>query len=208
MARSKSSSRWLNRQNNDPYVARAQSEGYRSRAVYKLQEIERKYEIFATNQIIVDLGAAPGAWCQYIIKNVANSAGKVFALDILDMAEIEGVQIIKGDFTEAEPLNQLVSLLNKQHVHLVLSDMAPNISGNKAVDQPKSMYLAELALDFAREHLVQGGAFVVKLFQGQGYPEYLEELRSSFKRVSTFKPQASRKESKEMYAIARDFSYS
>lgn len=208
MARSKSSSRWLNRQNNDPYVARAQSEGYRSRAVYKLQEIERKYGIFATNQLIVDLGAAPGAWCQYVIKHVANSAGNVFALDILEMAEIEGVQVIKGDFTEAEPLNQLVSLLNKQRVHLVLSDMAPNISGNKAVDQPKSMYLAELALDFAREHLVQGGAFVVKLFQGQGYPEYLEELRSSFKRVSTFKPQASRKESKEMYAIARDFRYS
>ena len=205
MSRSKSSSRWLNRQSKDLYVARAKSEGYRSRAVYKLQEIDTKYRIFQSEQFIVDLGAAPGAWCQYVVKNVANTADKVFALDILDMEPIAGVQAIKGDFTESDSLNQLVNLLGGQRVDLVLSDMAPNISGNKAVDQPKSMYLAELALDFAREHLVAKGAFAVKLFQGEGYTEYLKELRSSFKRVNTFKPQASRKESKEMYAIAQEF---
>ena len=205
MARSKSSSRWISRQNKDPYVARAKSEGFRSRAVYKLQEIDTKYQIFKSGQIIVDLGAAPGAWCQYIIKNVAESAGKVFALDILEMDPIEGVCVVQGDFTEPEPLNQLVNLLNSQPVDLVLSDMAPNISGNKAVDQPKSMYLAELALDFAKNHLTKDGVFVVKLFQGEGYAQYITELRSNFRRVTTFKPQASRKESREMYAIARQF---
>ena len=205
MARSKSSSRWISRQNKDPYVARAKSEGFRSRAVYKLQEIDTKYQIFKSGQIIVDLGAAPGAWCQYIVKNVAESAGKVFALDILEMDPIEGVCVVQGDFTEPEPLNQLVNLLNSQPVDLVLSDMAPNISGNKAVDQPKSMYLAELAFDFAVKHLNVGGVFVVKLFQGEGFPQYISELRARFKQVSMCKPQASRKESKEMYAVARDF---
>ena len=205
MARSKSSSRWISRQSKDPYVARAKSEGYRSRAVYKLQEIDSKYQIFKSGQFIVDLGAAPGAWCQYVVKNVAETAGKVFALDILEMDPVEGVCVVQGDFTEAEPLNQLVNLLNSQSVDLVLSDMAPNISGNKAVDQPKSMYLAELALDFAKNHLTKDGVFVVKLFQGEGYAQFITELRSNFRRVTTFKPQASRKESREMYAIAREF---
>ena len=205
MARSKSSSRWISRQSKDPYVAKAKSEGYRSRAVYKLQEIDNKYQIFRNVQFIVDLGAAPGAWCQYIVKNVANSAGKVFALDILEMTPIEGVCVVQGDFTETESLNQLVNMLNSQPIDLVLSDMAPNISGNKAVDQPKSMYLAELALDFAKNHLTKDGVFVVKLFQGEGYAQYITELRSIFRRVTTFKPQASREESREMYAIAREF---
>ncbi len=205
MARSKSSSRWLNRQSKDPYVARAKSEGYRSRAVYKLQEIDSKYQIFQPHQFIVDLGAAPGAWSQYIVKNVPGSAGKVIALDILEMDPIEGVCVIQGDFTENEVLDKLVESLNNHSVDLVLSDIAPNISGNKAVDQPKSMYLAELALDFARQHLTKGGGFAVKLFQGEGYVQYIQELRSSFKRVSTFKPQASRKESREMYAVATEF---
>ena len=205
MSRSKSSSRWLTRQNKDPYVARAKSEGYRSRAVYKLQEIDDKYQIFHPEQFIVDLGAAPGAWCQYVIKNVKGSSGKVIALDILKMDAIEGVCVIQGDFTEDETLNQLVKSLNNHPVDLVLCDIAPNISGNKAVDQPKSMYLAELALDFARQYLVAGGGFAVKLFQGEGYAQYIQELRASFGRVSTFKPQASRKESREMYAVAREF---
>ncbi len=206
MARSKSSSRWLDRQSKDHYVARAKSEGYRSRAVYKLQEIENKYQIFQPQQLVVDLGAAPGAWCQYIVKNVPGAVGNVIALDILEMDPIDGVCVIQGDFTENETLNQLVNSLNNQSVGLVLSDIAPNISGNKAVDQPKSMYLAELALDFAREHLTVGGSFAVKLFQGEGYSQYISDLKSSFKRVSTFKPQASRKESREMYAVARDFA--
>ncbi len=205
MARSKSSSRWISRQMSDHFVAKARSEGYRSRAVYKLQEIDTKYHIFHPKQFIVDLGAAPGAWCQYVVKNVAGTAGKVIALDILEMKAIEGVSVIQGDFTETDTLNQLVTLLNNQPVDLVLSDIAPNISGNKAVDQPKSMYLAELALDFARQHLAEGGGFAVKLFQGEGYAQFIGELRSSFKRVTTFKPQASRKESREMYAVAREF---
>jgi 23S rRNA (uridine2552-2'-O)-methyltransferase len=205
MARSKSSSRWISRQSKDHYVTKAKAEGYRSRAVYKLQEIDTKYQIFQDNQFIVDLGAAPGAWCQYIVRNVAGTPGKVIGLDILDMDPVEGVCVIQGDFTEAETLVQLVGSLNNHPVDLVLSDIAPNISGNKAVDQPKSMYLAELALDFARQHLTSGGVFTVKLFQGEGYAQYIQELRSSFKRVATFKPQASRKESREMYAIAREF---
>ncbi len=205
MARSKSSSRWISRQMRDHYVAKAKAEGYRSRAVYKLQEIDSKFQIFHANQYIVDLGAAPGAWCQYIVKNVAGTSGKVIGLDILEMDSVEGVCVIQGDFTEDETLDQLVSSLNNHPLDLVLSDIAPNISGNKAVDQPKSMYLAELALEFARQNLTKGGAFAVKLFQGEGYAQYIRELRSSFKRVATFKPQASRKESKEMYAIAREF---
>ena len=205
MARSKSSARWISRQSKDHYVAKAKAEGYRSRAVYKLQEIDSKYQIFHPNQFIVDLGAAPGAWCQYVVKNIAGTSGKVIGLDILEMKPIDGVCVIQGDFTEDETLDQLVNSLNNHPVDLVLSDIAPNISGNKAVDQPKSMYLAELALDFARQHLTKGGVFAVKLFQGEGYAPYIQELRSSFKRVATFKPQASRKESKEMYAVARDF---
>jgi 23S rRNA (uridine2552-2'-O)-methyltransferase len=205
VARSKSSSRWISRQSRDQYVAKAKAEGYRSRAVYKLQEIDAKYQIFQSNQFIVDLGAAPGAWCQYVVRNVVGTPGKIIGLDILEMEPIDGVCLIQGDFTEDETLDQLVSSLNNHPVDLVLSDIAPNISGNKAVDQPKSMYLAELALDFARQHLTKGGVFAVKLFQGEGYAQYIQELRSSFKRVSTFKPQASRKESREMYAIAREF---
>ena len=205
MARSKSSSRWINRQSKDPYVTKAKSEGYRSRAVYKLQEIDAKYQIFRSDQFIVDLGAAPGAWCQYIVRNVPATSGKVIGLDILAMEPIPGVHIIQGDFTEDETLEELVSSLNKRPVDLVLSDIAPNISGNKVVDQPKSMYLAELALDFAKQHLAEDGVFAVKLFQGKGYTEYIQDLRTSFKHVTTFKPQASRKESREMYAIGREF---
>lgn len=205
MSRSKSSSRWISRQSKDPYVARARSEGYRSRAVYKLREIDSKHQIFQPNQFIVDLGAAPGAWCQYVVKNVVGTSGKTIGLDILAMEPIDGVCVVQGDFTETETLNQLVELLAGRPVDLVLSDMAPNISGNKAVDQPKSMYLAELALDFARQHLTIGGVFAVKLFQGVGFPQFLYELRSSFNCVVTFKPQASRKESREMYAVARGF---
>ncbi len=205
MARSKSSSRWLSRQSSDPYVALAKSEGYRSRAVYKLQEIDNKYQIFQPHQFIVDLGAAPGAWSQYVIERVRGSQGKVVALDVLEMEPIEGVCIIQGDFTDDETLDDLVAALNNHSVDLVLSDIAPNISGNKAVDQPRSMYLAELALEFAKHHLTTGGGFAVKLFQGEGYAQYIQQLKNSFKRVSTFKPQASRKQSREMYAVAREF---
>ena len=205
MSRSKSSSRWLDRQNKDPYVAQAKAQGYRSRAVFKLKEIQNKYQIIKPDQLVVDLGAAPGAWCQFVLKNFPGIANKIIALDILPVEPIEGLCVVQGDFTEQAVLDELVQKLADRKVGLVLSDIAPNISGNKAIDQPKSMYLAELALDFARQHLTLGGGFVVKLFQGEGYPQYIKELRSSFRRVNTFKPQASRKESKEMYAIAREF---
>ena len=205
MARSKSSSRWLARQSNDPYVAKARALGYRSRAVFKLEEIQNKYNILESKRCVVDLGAAPGAWTQYVVNNCANQATRVVALDILAMEPIAGVCVLQGDFTELDTLQQLVTVVSDSMPDLVLSDMAPNISGNKAIDQPKSMYLAELAMDFAKQHLTSGGSFAVKLFQGSGYSEYIEDLRSCFEQVNTFKPKASRKESKEMYAVARGF---
>ena len=218
MARSKSSSRWLSRQSSDPYVAKAKSLGYRSRAVFKLEEIQNKYQIFRSNKCVVDLGAAPGAWTQYAVKQLPNPDCCIIGLDILPMTPLDrvcliqgdkpypkGVCLIQGDFTELEVLQQLVTVLAGNQPDLVLSDMAPNISGNKAIDQPKSMYLAELALEFAQQHLAEDGTFAVKLFQGAGYTDYLQALKSSFKQVNTFKPKASRKESKEMYAVARGF---
>ena len=205
MARSKSSSRWLSRQSSDPYVAKAKTQGYRSRAVFKLEEIQNKYQIFRSNRCIVDLGAAPGAWTQYAVKQMPNPDCLIIALDILAMPPLDRVCLIQGDFTELDTLQQLVTVLAGKQPDLVLSDMAPNISGNKAIDQPKSMYLAELALEFAQQHLTQGGAFAVKLFQGAGYSDYLQALKSGFNQVNTFKPKASRKESKEMYAVARGF---
>lgn len=205
MARSKSSSRWLSRQSSDPYVAKAKSLGYRSRAVFKLEEIQNKYQIFRSNKCVVDLGAAPGAWTQYAVKQLPNPDCCIIGLDILPMTPLDRVCLIQGDFTELEVLQQLVTVLAGNQPDLVLSDMAPNISGNKAIDQPKSMYLAELALEFTQQHLAKGGSFAVKLFQGAGYTDYLQALKSSFKQVNTFKPKASRKESKEMYAVARGF---
>lgn len=205
MARSKSSSRWLKRQHQDTYVARAQADGFRSRAVYKLEELDDKYGLIGAGQVIVDLGAAPGAWSQYALRKLGKSAGEIIALDILPIEPIDGVLALQGDFTESETLDKLLKMLSGKPVDLVICDMAPNISGNKAVDQPKSMYLAELAFDFAVKHLNVGGVFVVKLFQGEGFPQYLSELRTCFKRVNMCKPQASRKESKEMYAVAREF---
>ena len=205
MARSKSSSRWLSRQSSDPYVAKAKSLGYRSRAVFKLEEIQNKYQIFRSNKCVVDLGAAPGAWTQYAVKQLPNPDCCIIGLDILAMTPLDRVCLIQGDFTELEVLQQLVTVLAGNQPDLVLSDMAPNISGNKAIDQPKSMYLAELALEFTQQHLAKGGSFAVKLFQGAGYTDYLQALKSSFKQVNTFKPKASRKESKEMYAVARGF---
>ncbi len=205
MARSKSSSRWLSRQSSDPYVAKAKSLGYRSRAVFKLEEIQNKYQIFRSNKCVVDLGAAPGAWTQYAVKQLPNPDCCIIGLDILPMTPLDRVCLIQGDFTELEVLQQLVTVIAGNQPDLVLSDMAPNISGNKAIDQPKSMYLAELALEFTQQHLAEGGSFAVKLFQGAGYTDYLQALKSSFKQVNTFKPKASRKESKEMYAVARGF---
>lgn len=204
MARSKSSHRWLKEHFDDEFVKRAQTQGYRSRAVYKLQEIQEKDKLLGPAMNIVDLGAAPGGWSQYARKCLARK-GKIVALDILPMEAIEGVAIIQGDFTEEAVLEQLFALLDGAPVDVVLSDMAPNISGNKQVDQPRAMYLAELALDTARNVLVKGGAFLVKVFQGEGFEEFHSQVKQSFLQVSIRKPKASRPRSNEVYILAKGF---
>ncbi|MES9961289.1 MAG: 23S rRNA (uridine(2552)-2'-O)-methyltransferase RlmE [Sedimenticola sp.] len=205
MKRSKSSRRWLDRHVNDEFVKRAQKDGYRSRAVYKLLEIQEKDRILKPGQVVVDLGAAPGGWSQ-VAEKIVGDKGRVVALDILPMDSIAGVDFIQGDFREEEPLQQLRDLLDGQAVDLVISDMAPNVSGMNAVDQPRAMYLCELALEFAREVLKPGGGLVVKVFQGEGFDEYIREMRSSFRKVVTRKPKASRPRSREVYLVAGNYN--
>lgn len=200
-ARSKSSGRWLREHFSDPYVKQAQRQGYRSRAALKLAALDERDRLFRPGMTVVDLGAAPGGWSQLAADRVG-SGGRVIALDVLDMEPLENVIFIRGDFREDGPLRALEAELAGERVDLVLSDMAPNISGQDAVDQPRAMYLAELALDFARQWLNPEGVFVVKLFQGEGFDEFLAELRSGFRRVVMRKPPASRNRSREMYALA------
>lgn len=204
MSRSKSSSRWLREHFDDEYVKRAQKEGYRSRAVYKLEELDSKDRLFKSGQIVVDLGAAPGGWSQYACKHVGKK-GRVYALDILEMEPIEGVEFLPGDFREQGVLDTLMASLEGQKIDLVMSDMAPNISGMSAVDQPRAMYLCELALDFARHTLKPGGLFLAKVFQGEGFDPFIKELRSLFDKVVFRKPGASRPRSREVYVVARGF---
>lgn len=201
MARSKSSGRWLKEHFNDPYVKQAQREGYRSRAALKLAALDERDRLFRPGMTVVDLGAAPGGWTQLAVERVGRN-GRVIALDILDMDPVAGAAFIRGDFREDGPLKDLEAALAGARADLVMSDMAPNISGMDAVDQPRAMYLAELALDFARQWLNPDGVFVVKLFQGEGFDEYLAELRAGFRRVVVRKPPASRGRSREMYALA------
>lgn len=204
MKKSKSSRQWLDRHFNDEYVKRAQREGYRSRAVYKLLEIQERDRLLKPGQTVVDLGAAPGGWSQ-MAKQIVGSKGRVIALDILPMEPIAGVGFIEGDFRDDAVLQELRDLLQGQPVDLVISDMAPNISGMSAVDQPRAMYLCELALEFAREVLRPGGDLLVKVFQGEGFDQYYKELRASFKKVSTRKPKASRPKSREVYLLAGNY---
>ncbi len=204
MKRSKSSRRWLDRHFKDEFVQKSQKEGFRSRAVYKLQEIQERDRLIKQGQVVVDLGAAPGGWSQYAQKLVG-SKGRVVALDILPMDPIDGVAFIQGDFREEAVLAQLQGLLDGSAVDLVISDMAPNVTGMAAVDQPRSMYLCELALDFARNYLKPGGSMAVKLFQGEGFDQYVRELRTSFDKVVTRKPKASRPKSREVYLVATGF---
>ena len=204
LARSKSSRSWLDRHFNDNYVKEAQQLGYRSRAVFKLLEIQEKDNLVRPGHVVVDLGAAPGGWSQ-IAKDLAGDEGMVFALDILPMDPIAGVHIIEGDFREQGPFDKLLAMLDGRSVDLVISDMAPNISGVAAVDQPRSMYLCELALEFARQTLRPGGDFLVKVFQGEGFDEFFRQMRESFGKVVTRKPQASRSKSREVYLLGRDF---
>jgi len=199
--RSKSSTRWLQEHFSDPYVKRAQAEGWRSRAVFKLEELIERDRLLKPGMTVVDLGAAPGGWTQ-MVRGRLGEKGRVIALDILPMQGIAGVDFILGDFREESVLKQLEEALGEGAVDLVLSDMAPNLSGMNSVDQPRAMHLAELAEEFAQKHLRRGGVFLTKLFQGEGFDEYVRRLRRGYERVSMRKPKASRARSPEVYALA------
>ncbi|MCX7070265.1 MAG: 23S rRNA (uridine(2552)-2'-O)-methyltransferase RlmE [Gammaproteobacteria bacterium] len=201
--RSKSSTQWLAEHEADPYVQLARKEGYRSRAVYKLKEIQERDKILKSGMTVVDLGAAPGGWSQYARPQIGRN-GRLVALDILPMNPIKDVEFICGDFREDVVLQALESLVPVGSADLVLSDMAPNISGIDVADQASSIYLCELALDFAVQRLKPGGAFLVKLFQGEGSEAFLKMVRNRFKTVQIRKPKASRQRSPEVYVLARD----
>lgn len=194
--------RWLDRQNRDPYVKQARGSHYRSRAVYKLQQIDQRDRLFHPGQLIVDLGSAPGSWSQYVAEKVAPS-GRVIALDLLEMEPIPGVQFIQGDFTETDIYEQCLQALEGRTVDLVISDMAPNLSGIRDTDQARSMYLAELALDFAGQVLGPRGSLLLKVFEGAGMDAYKRSLNEQFQRVIVRKPEASRAGSREFYILAR-----
>ena len=199
--RSKSSERWLKEHAADQYVKRAHQEGFRSRAAFKLEELDAAERLLKPGMLVVDLGAAPGGWSQYAAK-VLNGKGSVFALDVLPMDPVVGVEFILGDFREPGPLEALRSLLEGRPIDLVMSDMAPNMSGIDAVDQPRGLDLAELALEFSREVLRPGGVFLAKVFQGAGFDGYLKAVRGEFATVRMKKPLASRARSAEMYLLA------
>ena len=202
MARSKSSSAWLKRHVNDPYVHRAKAHGYRSRAAYKLIEIADRDGLARRGDAVVDLGAAPGGWSQALVERIGRS-GRVIAVDLLEIAPIPGVTIVRGDLREETVLRRLEDALEGRKLDLVVSDMAPNLSGVRATDQARSIHLCELALEFARVHLKPKGAFLVKVFQGAGYPEFLAAMRGVFIDVSSRKPGASRGGSSEMYLLGK-----
>jgi 23S rRNA (uridine2552-2'-O)-methyltransferase len=205
MKRSKSSHRWLQEHHRDEYVLRAQKEGYRSRASYKLLEILEKDALIKPGMTVIDLGAAPGGWAQ-ITAHLVGSKGKVIAVDLLPMDPIENVEFIQGDFQEQSVLDDIMVVLQGEQVDLVMSDMAPNISGVQAVDQPRAMYLAELSLELAEQVLKPGGCLLVKVFQGEGFDEFLKSLRMLFKQVVTRKPKASRARSREVYLLAKGYN--
>lgn len=204
MARSKSSSRWLEEHVNDPFVKQAQIDGYRSRASYKLLEINTKDKLIHPNMLVMDLGSAPGGWSQVSAKLVGHK-GRVIASDILPMDSIAGVEFIQGDFTEESVFDEIMATLDGTLADVVISDMAPNISGVDVADQASSMYLVELALDMARQVLKPKGSFVAKVFHGEGYDEYVKDLRTSFDKVVIRKPDSSRARSREVYVVGKGF---
>lgn len=204
MARSKSSGQWLAEHFTDEFVKRARKEGYRSRAVYKLKELDERDRLFRPGMTVVDLGAAPGAWCQYARERVGRG-GRVIGLDLLPIEPLAGVELLQGDFTEEATLNALLAALGGRQPELVLSDMAPNISGIDSADQARAMYLAELALEFVDRVLKPGGALVVKVFQGRGYNEFYRAVQQRFTRVAARKPRASRPRSAELYLVASGY---
>ena len=202
MKRSKSSHRWLDEHHNDPYVKEAKKDGLRSRAAYKLMEVQKKRSFIKKGHIVVELGAAPGGWTQ-VIREWVGDKGVLYALDILPMEPMAGVEVIQGDFTQEDVLQALSNRLNKHTVNVVLSDMAPNLSGIRSADQYKAMHLAELALEFALAYLSVKGCFFIKVFQGEGFDSYVKNLRNLFSEVCLYKPDASRQRSREMYIFAQ-----
>jgi 23S rRNA (uridine2552-2'-O)-methyltransferase len=204
MKRSKSSSRWLNEHVNDPYVKRAQKDGLRSRASYKLMELNEKDKLIRPGMLIVDLGSAPGGWSQVAGKLVGEK-GRVLATDILPMDPLDNVDFIQGDFTSDAVFQQMLDLLDGRQPDLIISDIAPNISGVAVADQAASMYLVELTLDMVRQVLKPGGNYAVKVFQGEGSEAFLKDVRTSFEKVSIRKPEASRPRSREVYLVGKGF---
>lgn len=204
MSRSPSSNRWLQEHFDDSYVKLAKEKGYRSRACFKLLEIQKKDRIFKRGMSVVDLGAAPGSWSQVAAQNLG-SEGTLVASDILEMSPLPGVAFVEGDFTEDDVFNALLSAIPGGDVDMVISDMAPNMSGNRSLDQSRSMYLAELALDFALTALKPGGGFLVKVFQGEGFDNYRASMKAGFDKLQTRKPEASRPRSREVYLLGTGF---
>ncbi|RDI48039.1 23S rRNA (uridine(2552)-2'-O)-methyltransferase RlmE [Aquicella lusitana] len=202
MANKSSSRRWLKEHFTDPYVKQAQQEGYRSRAVYKLLEIQERGHLFKPGMTVIDLGAAPGGWSQ-VVARLVKPCGRVIAMDLLPMEPIEGVDFIQGDFSDETILQALLDKLAPAKADWVISDMAPNMSGNESIDIPRSMYLSELALDFALQVLMPEGGFLIKVFQGEGFDALLAEMKRRFKTVAIRKPKASRGRSREVYILAR-----
>jgi len=202
--RSKSSANWLREHFNDPFVKQAQKDGYRSRASYKLLEIQEKDRLIRPGMSVIDLGAAPGGWSQ-VTSRLIGGQGRLIASDILEMDSIPDVTFIQGDFTQDEVLQQILQAVGDSHVDLVISDMAPNMSGTPAVDMPRAMFLCELALDLATRVLKPGGDFLIKIFQGEGFDVYLKDVRSKFDKVQMRKPSSSRDRSREQYLLAKGF---
>ncbi|MBQ4812397.1 23S rRNA (uridine(2552)-2'-O)-methyltransferase [Pseudoalteromonas luteoviolacea] len=201
---SASSKRWLKEHVDDPFVHEAQKRGYRSRAVFKLEEIQQRDKLIRPGMHVVDLGAAPGSWSQYLAEQVSDK-GEVIACDILPMDSLPGVAFLQGDFREESVLNALLDRIGGKNIDVVFSDMAPNMSGNNVIDQAGSMYLVELALDMCHQVLKPNGAFAVKVFQGEGFDQFVQEVRNAFKVVKIRKPKASRPRSREVYIVATGY---
>jgi 23S rRNA (uridine2552-2'-O)-methyltransferase len=201
---SASSGRWLKEHFDDKYANEARRKGYRSRAIFKIEEIQNKDKLLKPGMTVVDLGAAPGGWSQYAAKVVGDD-GQVIACDLLPMDPISGVSFLQGDFREEAVLDALLERIQPDMVDVVMSDMAPNMAGNLSVDQPRAMYLVELALDMCHQTLAPGGSFVVKVFQGEGFDEYVKQVREAFKVVKIRKPDSSRARSREVFIVANGF---
>jgi len=204
MSKANNSKNWIKGHVKDPFVIQAQKDGYRSRAAYKLIEIDKKYKIIKSGITAVDLGAAPGGWSQVLTKKIGLK-GMVIGIDLLEVAPIKGIDFIQGDFMQEEILNEMVDKLENKPIDLVISDMAPNISGIKMVDQQKAIYLNELAFDFASKHLKQNGCFLVKSFVGKDFEEFVKDLKSCFKKVYKIKPDSSRSRSAEIFLLGYEF---